>query len=57
MTFGSHLQIAISTAHCIYKRFIETGDFVLASKHMPHCSSLDEHHHLLLIAMVIENPI
>ena len=54
---ANRLQIATSTAHRIFKRFEETGD-VTASKQSRrlHARKLDEHHELLIIAMVMENP-
>ena len=54
---ASRLQIATSTAHRIFKRFEESGD-VAPSKQSSRLNArkLDEHHELLIIAIVIENP-
>ena len=54
---ANRLQIATSTAHRIFKRFEKTGD--VAPPKQPsrlHTRKLDEHHELLIIAIVMENP-
>lgn len=50
-----HLQIATSTAQRIYTRFELTGD-VQPVNRSRQCRVLDDHHELLLIALVMENP-
>ena len=51
------LQIASSTAHRIFKRFEEGGDVSPAKQPSRlHARKLNDHHELLIIAIVIENP-
>lgn len=54
---SKHLQIAPSTAHRIYRRFESTSDVGVhkQSGGSEHCK-LDDHHELLLITLVAENP-
>ena len=51
------LQIATSTAHRIFKHFEESGD-IAPSKQCSrlHSRKLNEHHELLIIEIVMENP-
>ena len=54
---AKRLQIACSTAHRIYMRFEETGDVSpvgVADKHS--MRKLDEHHELLILGLVADNP-
>ena len=57
MTFkeiATHLQIA---AHRIYHRFEITGSVDALKQGMrPQCRKLDDHHELLVIALLMENP-
>ena len=59
MTFGDigrRLQIAPSTAHRLYKRFLRTDDVVPQQPGSRAQSRvLDENHEMILIAMVMEN--
>ena len=51
------LQIATSTAHRIFKRFEDSGDVAPRKQSSRlHARKLDEHHELLIIAIVMENP-
>ena len=51
------LQIATSTAHRIFKCFEESGDIAPSKQSSRlHARKLDEHHELLIIAIVMENP-
>lgn len=55
---GRRLQIAPSTAHRIFKRFLRTDNVALRKQ--PSCRPqwrvLDEYHEVFLIALVMENP-
>ena len=54
---GKRLQIASSTAHRIFARFRETGDVApLKQPFREDTRKLDEHHELLIMALVYENP-
>ena len=51
---SKHLQIAVSTAY--RKRFEQTGSVVpIGIKERSYCK-LDEHHQLLIIALIMHNP-
>ena len=60
MSFGdiaARLQIAMSTAHHIFRRFQDTGDvFPLKQPVRQESRKLDDLHELLIIAMVVDNP-
>lgn len=62
MTFKEislHLQIAPSTAYRIFMRFESTGSPInMTSKQQKReeCRKLDDHHELLILALVAENP-
>ena len=52
------VEICPSTTHCIFQRFKATGS-VDPAKQPParyDCGKLDDHHELLIIALLIENP-
>ena len=52
---ASRLQIANSTAHRIFKHFEESGDVAPRKQpSRPHTRKVDDHHELLIIAIVIE---
>ena len=51
------LQIGVSTAFRLYKKYESTGDVVPKSKgERIHCRKLDNHHELYILALVHENP-
>ncbi len=54
---AKNLQIACSTAHRIYGKFEDTGEVFLArAKDRYNMRKLDEHHELLIIGLISENP-
>ena len=61
MTFrdiAKRLQIGLGSAHRLYRRFIETGDFKKAERpsRRRHTRKLDEFHELYIISLLVENP-
>ena len=53
----SCLQISVSTAHRIFKRFEDTGDVTVSKQQSRPCYwKLDDLHELFIIAIVMENP-
>ena len=60
MTFrdiAKRLQIGLGSAHRLYRRFTETGDFKKAERSSRrHTRKLDEFHELYIIGLLMENP-
>ena len=60
MTFrdiAKRLQIGLGSAHRLYRRFAETGDFKRAERSSRrHTRKLDEFHELYIIGLLMENP-
>ena len=54
---AGHLQIVASTAHCIFKRFEDTGNVSPLKQPTREVSQkLDDLHELFILAMVVETP-
>ena len=54
---ASNLQISLSTAHRIFKRFEDTGDVTVSKQQSrPYHRKLDDLHELFIIGIVMENP-
>ena len=54
---AKRLQIGVGTAHRIFKRFESTGDVApLGRGARPGKRKLDDHHELLIIGLITENP-
>ena len=56
---AQRLQIAVGTAHRIFKRFMDTGDVsAIARKGVSRYNlrKLDQYHEVYLLCMISENP-
>ena len=54
---SKNLQISYSTACRVFARFKETGDVLhILRKKRPELRSLDDHHELLILGLIIEKP-
>lgn len=60
LTFRSiadRLQIGLGSAHRLYQRYVRTGNFAARKRpDRPQCRKLDEHHGLLILTFLMENP-
>ena len=56
---AERLQIAVGTAHRIFKRFLDTGDvspIMCKGKARPNLRKLDQYHELYILCMISDNP-
>ena len=51
------LQIGLGSAHRLYQRYVRSGNFTASKRsNRPQCRKLDEHHELLILGLLMENP-
>ena len=56
-SIADRLQIGLGSAYRLYKRYVDTGTFAASKRcDRPHCRKLDEHHELLVLGLLMENP-
>ena len=53
---SSCLQISIGTAHRIFKKFEATGEISSVRTKSYNCRKLDDHHELLILGLIADNP-
>ena len=54
---ADRLQIGLGSAYRLYQRYVRSGKFTACKRSdRPQSRKLDEHHELLILGLLIENP-